>query len=44
MLRKVSLYSVNEAFTVPLYAFNAIDRLLGDITANDTVFGGKIFL
>ena len=27
-----------------LHAFNAIDRLLSDITANDIVFGGKIIL
>ena len=44
MLRRISLCNVNEASTVPLHAFNAIDRLLRDITANDTSFSGKIFL
>ena len=44
MLRRVSLYNVNRASTMLLHAFNAIDRLLSDITANDIVFGGKIIL
>ena len=44
MLRNVSLFIVDEASMVPLHAFNAIDRLLRDITGIDTSFGGKPFL
>ena len=44
MLRKVSLFIVDEASMVPLLAYNAIDRLLRDITGIDTMFGGKVFL
>ena len=44
MLREVSLFIVDEASMVPLHAFNAIDRLLRDITGIDIMFGGKVFL
>ena len=43
MLREVSLFIVDETSMVPLHAFNAIDRLLRDITGIDIMFGGKVF-
>ncbi|XP_065907872.1 uncharacterized protein [Dysidea avara] len=44
MLREVSLFVVDESSMVPVYAFDAIDRLLRDITGNSKAFGGKVFL
>ena len=44
MLRGISLFVVDESSMVPVYAFDAIDRLLRDITGLDSPFGGKIFL
>jgi len=44
MLREVSLFTVDEASMVPLHAYNAIDKLLQDISGNDTMFGGAVFL
>jgi len=44
MLRDVSLFIVDESSMVPIHAFDAIDRLLRDITGNDRAFGGKVFL
>ena len=44
MLRDVSLFIVDESSMVPIHAFDAIDKLLRDITGNNRAFGGKVFL
>ena len=43
-LREITLFILDEASMISLPAFNAIDRLMRDITASDVPFGGRIFL
>ena len=44
VLREASLFILDEASMISLPAFNAIDRLMRDITGFDVPFGGKVFL
>ena len=44
MLRGISLFVVDESSMVPVYAFDAIDRLLRDITGLDTPLVANFFL
>jgi len=41
MLREVT-FIVDESSTVPVHAFDPIDRIIKDITRNDRAFGGKV--
>jgi hypothetical protein len=43
-LRDTALFIVDEASMIPCHALRAIDRMLRDISGNDVLFGGKIFL
>ena len=43
-LREIDLIILDEASMIPTHALHAIDRLLRDITNNDVLFGGKVFL
>ena len=44
-LRKISLFIIDEASMLSVHAFNAIDRMMRDITRNlEVPFGGKVFV
>ena len=43
-LRSLDVIMIDEASMIPNHALHAIDRLLRDITQNDTPFGGKLLL
>ena len=43
-LRNTCLIIIDEASMVSIHAFNAIDRMLRDVTRQDIRFGGKVVL
>ena len=43
-LRDCSLVIIDEVSTVPLPAVEAIDNLMRELTGNDVVMGGKVFV
>ena len=44
LLKQVDLIVWDEAPMMHKHSFECVDRLLRDITGNDTVFGGKVVL
>ena len=44
LLRQVLIFLIDEASMLSRYQFEAIDRLMRDITGKDIPFGGKIFI